>query len=330
MKKILIIKLGAKGDVIRTLPILIGIKEKYPDSEIYWITKENIKSLVEKSPYIKKTFCLPYDYSIKEFDILYNFDIENDATLLAKKISAKEKFGFYSENDYPIAFNSGAEYYLNTIFDDEIKKTNKKSYQEMMFMASELKYKKQFHPLSLDEKSKKYALEFIELNNLQKDRLIGIHMGASPRWPSKVWAKERLIEFINKAKKENYEILLFGGPNEIKEHKEFSDLLKKQGIKIYLNEPTNTDLEFASLVNCCRVMVCSDSFALHISVALKRPTIGLFFCTSPDEVEDYGVLKKIVSPLIYDFFPEKMDQFNKELVNSISTEEVLRAIKQDN
>jgi len=29
--KILVIKLGAKGDVVRTLPVLLGIKEKYPE-----------------------------------------------------------------------------------------------------------------------------------------------------------------------------------------------------------------------------------------------------------------------------------------------------------
>ena len=73
-------------------------------------------------------------------------------------------------------------------------------------------------------------------------------------------------------------------------------------------------------------MVCSDSLALHVSLALKKPTIGLFFCTSPNEVEDYGVLRKIVSPMLYEFFPEKMDQYSEELVKSISADEVLNAI----
>ena len=76
-------------------------------------------------------------------------------------------------------------------------------------------------------------------------------------------------------------------------------------------------------------MVCSDSYALHTSLALKKPTIALFFCTSPHEVEDYGLLKKIISPKLYDFFPEKQDRFSEELVNSILVEQVLKALESD-
>ena len=35
---ILIIKLGAAGDVIRTTPIIKPLREKFPFSKIYWLT----------------------------------------------------------------------------------------------------------------------------------------------------------------------------------------------------------------------------------------------------------------------------------------------------
>jgi len=38
------------------------------------------------------------------------------------------------------------------------------------------------------------------------------------------------------------------------------------------------------------------------------------------------LLKKLVSPLLYDFFPEKQDIYSEKLVNSISVEEVLKAL----
>ena len=128
--KILIIKLGALGDVVRTLSILQGIKENYPDSDISWVTKNNAIDIFEGNPYVKNIFTIPYKTE-EEFDILYNFDIEKEATELAIKIKANKKYGFYSEGGYPAAFNLGAEYYLSTIFDDELKKNNKKTYQEM-------------------------------------------------------------------------------------------------------------------------------------------------------------------------------------------------------
>ena len=64
-----------------------------------------------------------------------------------------------------------------------------------------------------------------------------------------------------------------------------------------------------------------------IALALKKPTIGLFFCTSPHEVESYGLLHKIISPQIYDFFPERQDMYSEELMNSISADEVFNTVK---
>ncbi len=323
--EILIIKLGAKGDIVRTLPIALALKKKYPDAKISWLTKSSNREFVENSPCVDSVFVLPYNDN-KKFDVLYNFDIDEEATLLANKIQAGKKYGFYFEGGFAAAFNLGAEYYLNTLFDDETKKTNKKTYQEMMFMAAELPYNKEFHPIILKEKDKKYASEFIKRNSLKTEKLVGIHIGSSPRWPSKFWPVEKIKEFVLKSKENGYEILLFAGPDDIDKQKKIVYDLENQ-FKVYSNDPKNTDMEFASLVELCDFMVCGDSMALHVSLALQKPTIALFFCTSPNEVEGYGFLKKIISTKLYDFFPEKQDTYSEELVNSISAEEVLKAIK---
>ena len=124
--KIGIIKLGALGDVVRTTPILEGIKEKYPDSAITWITKQGCKEILENNININKLLFLPLNVQ-ESYDILYNFDIDDEATNLAKEIKAEQKFGFYDEEGFPSVFNEGAEYYLNTLFDDELKKTNRRA-----------------------------------------------------------------------------------------------------------------------------------------------------------------------------------------------------------
>ena len=38
-KKILVIKTGAAGDVVRTTPILHAMRTEWPEAEIHWITK---------------------------------------------------------------------------------------------------------------------------------------------------------------------------------------------------------------------------------------------------------------------------------------------------
>ena len=104
-------------------------------------------------------------------------------------------------------------------------------------------------------------------------------------------------------------------------------MLLKKNINILTNNPKNTIREFCSLLNICDKIVTMDSFALHVGAALNKKVVSLFFCTPSNEVEDYGLIKKIASPLLYDFFPEKMDQYNEVLVNSISVQQVLDALE---
>lgn len=321
MEKIVIIKLGALGDVVRTLPVLPALKKKFPQSEITWITKKSAITLFDGNPYVNHVTALPFATD-KTFDRLYNFDIDKEATYLAESIKARTKYGFHQEGDYVSSYTLGGEYYLNTLFDDETKKHNKKTYQEMMFEIAELPYHHELSKLYLNAEDTTYAQAYTEKNKLSTKNLIGIHMGASPRWPSKVWHESCLEEFIQKAKSKGYEVILFAGPDEIVEQKRVLDVLARQNVHVYVNDPHNTIKQFASLVNLCRIIICSDSFALHMALALDKPTIGLFFCTPPAEVETYGRLTKLVSPLLYKFFPEKMDQYNEDLVKSISAEQV--------
>lgn len=324
--RIVIIKLESLGDVVRTLLIAIAIKKKFPKSELSWVTKRSAEEIVRKCKEIDFVYSAP-EYPKGDFDILYNLDIESTATSLASVIKAKLKKGFYSSDGFPMAFNSGSEYYINTIFDDELKKHNKKTYEEMIFMAADISYNKEHFELLLSSNEKKYAKEFMKKNKIKTNKkIIGIHIGSSPRWPSKSWHENNIEKFIKLAKEKGFEIILFAGPDDVKKQIKILKNLEKVDIKVYANNPNNTILEFASLLDLCDFVICSDSLALHVSLALNKNTIALFFCTSPDEIESFGKLIKLVSPKLYEFFPERMNEYNDDLKLSIKPEEVLLSI----
>ncbi|MBS3076672.1 glycosyltransferase family 9 protein [Candidatus Pacearchaeota archaeon] len=321
--KIVMIKLGALGDVIRTLPLAAAIKKNFPQSELTWITKADSSELIKTDSHVDKVLTSKPE---GEFDILYNFDIDKEATSLASGIKAKQKKGFYLDGGYAAAFNLGAEYYLNTLFDDELKKSNKKTYQEMMFDVAEIPYTKEIYKINLAPEEKILGKNFLEKNNPLKKKIIGLHIGASSRWPSKAWHEDRIVEFIKKIKESGNEVIIFAGPNEIEKRGSILEKLEQEGVNVLMNNPNNTMREFAALLDVCDEVVCSDSLALHVSLGLGKKTIALFFCTSPDEVEPYHLLTKIVSPRIKEFFPEKMDQYDEDLVKSISSFDVLKNI----
>ena len=75
MIQICIIKLGALGDVVRTLPILEAVKEKYPNSEITWITKKDAVGIFEGNPFVGKVLTIPVN-EMEDFEILYNLKKE--------------------------------------------------------------------------------------------------------------------------------------------------------------------------------------------------------------------------------------------------------------
>lgn len=74
--KILIIKLGAMGDVLRTTFILQGLKEKYPKSRVTWIVAKGSESILEGNRYIHRIW--PFEQDIfklltsEKFDIVVN------------------------------------------------------------------------------------------------------------------------------------------------------------------------------------------------------------------------------------------------------------------
>jgi len=54
--KILIISLDALGNVVLNTSILPAIKRKFPESTIYWLTKENAKPILENNQFIDRVY----------------------------------------------------------------------------------------------------------------------------------------------------------------------------------------------------------------------------------------------------------------------------------
>lgn len=326
MKHVCIIKLGADGDVIRTLPLIKGIKQKYPESHLTWITKGDIATLLALVKGIDVVARTPY-HGLDTFDVLYNADVDPEALELAERLQADKKYGYHAVDGFPTAYTPGGEYYLNTMFDDDLKKSNTKTYQAMLFASMELPYHTDYVGIPLSEEDKMQAHTWAREQHVKTSKLIGIHMGASHRWPSKVWHPDCVKAFIRLASEKGYTLLLLGGPNEQHSHATLVEALHREKITVLRNDPLNSKRVFAGLLSLCKVVVCGDSLALHLAVALRKPVVGLFFCTSPAEVEDYGLVTKLVSPLLPDFFPERSDQYDEALTKSITPAQVLEAVE---
>src|SRR3989338_841654 len=302
--EILVIKLGAIGDVIRTTAILSGLKERYKDCKIDWVTKKESFDVLKNNNRINKIFLIDNNIEkIKnhEYDLIINLDDDNEACTLATKISHKEIIGAYldngkktyTKNSY-LWFDMGLISKFGKEKADELKAKNKKTYQEIMYNILGLKYNKQEPILVLSNKESEFGKKFAEKNNIDKnDLVIGINTGAGGRWQDKKLGIEETAELIDKLNEgiNDAKLLLFGGPEE----KERNEKIKKTAkIEIIDAGCDNSLMEFASLVNLCSILITSDSLALHIGTALKKKIVCCFYHTSAQEIEMYGRGIKII------------------------------------
>src|ERR1044071_6701681 len=74
--------------------------------------------------------------------------------------------------------------------------------------------------------------------------------------------------------------------------------------------------------HCC--LVSGDSLPMHFALGTGTPCVSLFTCTSPWEIDDYGVQRKIVSPLLEEFFYKR--ECDQRATTAISVDEVFNAV----
>ena len=120
------LKLAAMGDVLRTTPLLAGLRRAYPGCHITWLTEPNAAPLLDGVAAIHRL--LPYtppnllQLENERFDQLYCFDKEPKATALAMKIRAERKFGFgLSPYGGVMPLNQESEYTFRLGISDELK-----------------------------------------------------------------------------------------------------------------------------------------------------------------------------------------------------------------
>jgi ADP-heptose:LPS heptosyltransferase len=100
--------------------------------------------------------------------------------------------------------------------------------------------------------------------------------------------------------------------------------LEKKGLTVNVLPERGTLLEHLGDVKNHRCLVSGDSLPMHFALAVGTPCVTLFTCTSPWEIYDYGIMRKITSPLLAEFFFKRgMDE---RAIRAIPLSEVYAAV----
>jgi ADP-heptose:LPS heptosyltransferase len=280
--KILIIKLGAIGDVIRSTPLLTTIKKVYPSAEIFWLTyyPDIVPDIVDHVLRMDMANII-YLQAI-EFDIIYNLDKDKEACALTSLISAKIKKGFILKDNKAAPIDEDAIHKFNTGLFDDVNKNNKKTYIEEIFEICGFTFEGQRYILPKINSNHKFSIA-------EPRPLIGLNTGCGSRWQTRLWAYENWVNLSTKLKDMGYGVLLLGGEQEHEKNKEIASLSQA----LYLGYfPLN---DFLGLIDQCNLIVTGVTMTLHIAIGLNKKIVLFNNIFNKNEFELYG-LGKIIEP----------------------------------
>lgn len=169
---------------------------------------------------------------------------------------------------------------------------------------------------------------YIEPKHFTKPTL-GINAGAT-YGSAKRWYPERFAEVASEFSN-RYDIIIFGGPNEIEMANEIESHLRSHKVSNYTNLAGKTDIkELCSSIAGCSLFVTNDSGPMHVAAAYQVPTVAIFGPTRHKETSQWMNEKSSLirhdmecSPCMKRECPLK----HHDCMKSITAQEVIEAIK---
>jgi heptosyltransferase-2 len=317
--ELLVIKTGALGDVVRTTSILPGLAKRHPGLRVTWLTACGALELVRGHRLVARALGVePRDAgSLRAVELelartrwarVLSFDDEEPLCRLAHALGGSGEDGRLSgatldargvrcyTPDLAPWFDMGLLSVHGKAEADRRKLANAESHPALF--ARMLGIEMGEPELELPAAARRFAADFAARHELAAHGpVIGLNTGAGGRWESKKLSEERTVELAARlaAKVGRATFLLCGGPEETERNVRIGRGLTARALRWVDAGTRNTLLEFAALLSQCRLLVTSDSLALHLASTQKVPIVAFFAPTPAHEIELYGRGESVAS-----------------------------------
>ena len=287
MHSILILKLNATGDVVRTTTLL----HNFRNANVTWVTAAPNNELLAG----RNLRCLDWSERERalasEYDLLINLEDDLPCAQFAREVRHVRRYGAHLDDDGGVSYTEDSRQWFDLSLvsrfgrkrADELKLLNRRTYQDLIFQG-----------LGLTFTGEPYILPRPVPTPLAGD--VAIAPVAGPVWPMKGWA------YYDDLKAE----------------------LERAGLQVNVLPRRATLLEHLGDIGNHRCLVSGDSLPMHLALGMGTLCVTLFNCTSPWEIHDYGLQSKVVSPLLERFFYKR--GFDEAATTAIKLDEVFDAV----
>ncbi len=274
IKKILVIKPGAIGDVLMTTPLLANLRFHFPQAQINYLTKKFCKDALSGNPNVDK---------------ILTYDLETDSSYCILKNIRKQRYDlvvdlFCNPRTALITFYSGAKYkvgykFRHRTYAYNIRITPRSSevhniefnLDSIRALGLEVITNKPLMAFSGIEEE--FADKYFKKNNLTGKKVIAINPCGS--WETKVWHKEKFIELIKEFKllgKDFSYLILWGYESERKVAEE----IKSQCGESVLVIPELNFKYMIAIIKKCDVLITNDTGPMHGAWMTGVKTVAIF------------------------------------------------------
>ncbi|MFA5794744.1 MAG: glycosyltransferase family 9 protein [Candidatus Brocadiia bacterium] len=301
IKSILVLRLGGIGDVVMATPVFRALKAHFSNARITLLSEEPGAEVVRGAPYVdellpfrelytyrrKSLMALPMNIKsfIEELRLAKTllqrrYDIFVDLHMLYgfKNAIRPMMIGCFSRAPIRVGLDTDRHSLLMNIRvpDSAFRMRHLVDRSLDVIGALGVDTSNRQTEVWITEADRKFARELLDKNiDLNDKLLIGIHAGANP-WAlvRQSWPLERFAAVADiLSEKYGAKIVFTGGRSEISLIEQATLLMKK---KPFIAAGLTTLKQAAALMERCHLFISNDTGPMHMAVAMKTPTIGIF------------------------------------------------------
>ncbi len=287
--KILIVKLGALGDVINTFPAVIKLKKHF-NAEIHWLAAPLSYPLVNTHPFVDRVILFDKNRehglidTITEirketYDITFDFQRTLKSGFFCLISKSKKKIGFDKKRCKELTWL----YPFTRIPHSDPGKHMLEQYLDFTDY------------LGIKNDSIAWGItvpDSIDIN--LPARYIILNIGATKK--ANLWQAEKFADLAKLIhdKTKIMSVITGGGKEDVKRALKIAALAGKSVINL-VGKTSITEL--AGIISGCEAVVSCDTGPMHLSVALGKKTIALFGPSDPRRTGPYSgeVIQKFIS-----------------------------------
>lgn len=271
MERILIIKLGALGDIIIATPHIKQIVESYPKAEVWLLTAPGFAGLFEEYPNLEvKPFPRKGMQSLfpplqwirsQSFQVIFDLQGSERSKIMTALSGAVQRYGLgpgFPYTRYPP--NKG-------IVNKEVHSFNRLN---RLLEVAGLSPAQAGPYLEAGGEQCRKVRDWLARKGLLGQKIVLIHAGSSARWESKRWATAHFITLATILEQQGMAVIWVGGLEDAKLNQILS-----QDIGIDATEAFSL-LELVELARHAHFAVTTDSAPMHAIAAAAIPVYALF------------------------------------------------------